>query len=248
MLVAWLAGVLMLVLTAYLDRPSSSPGKTRRFSFRWLDLLMVVLIWLAAVLVWQRIPLSPSWFLTETVAPNFEYYPRSDARAYDAMAQSALVGEGYRYYGLLYARRPLLAAYLTLIALVRRAGLHKCGLFTGVGPGLDPRADLLINQGAAYPDVSRDGCALIIFREANSIWLTERITTSHVKLLMADLPSMLLSILFMYVSVLWLQNISQRRLLALVCGAALGFAMLVRPETLVFIVPAAFGQRHPAPA
>jgi hypothetical protein len=38
--------------------------------------------------------------------------------AYDATAQSALVGEGYRYYGLLYTRRPLLAMYLTLLHLL----------------------------------------------------------------------------------------------------------------------------------
>jgi hypothetical protein len=236
-LVAWLAGVLMLALTAYLDRPSSSLSKTRRSSFRWLDLLMVVLIWLGAVLVWQRIPLSPSWFLTETVAPNYEYYPRSDARAYDAMAQSALVGEGYRYYGLLYARRPLLAAYLTLLRLFGGQGYTNVVFLQVLILAWIPALIYLLTKALHTRMSAVMAALLIIFREANSIWLTERITTSHVKLIMADLPSMLLSVLFMYVSVIWLQNISQRRLLALVCGAALGFAMLVRPEMLVFLFP-----------
>lgn len=236
-LVAWLAGVVMLAFSAYLNRPSHGPGRIKRLALRRLDLLLVILIWLAAVLAWQGLPLLPNWFLTGPVAPNFEYYPRSDAQAYDAMAQSALVGEGYRYYGLLYTRRPLLATYLTILRLVGGQSYTQVVFFQVLVFAWIPVLLYLLTR-ALHNRVSGVMVAtLSIFREANSVWLTERITTSHVKLLMADLPSMLMTVLFALVAVIWLQRIAERKLLALVCGAALGFAMLIRPETVVFLLP-----------
>jgi hypothetical protein len=236
-LVAWLAGVLMLVLPAYLDRPSRRLGRVKRFALRRLDLLLALLIWLAAVLAWQGLPILPNWFVSEPAPPNYEYYPRSDAQAYDAMAQSALVGEGYRYYGLLYTRRPLLAMYLTFLRLLGGQSYAQVIFLQVLVFAWIPVLIYLLTKTLHTRMAGVIAATLIIFRESNSVWLTERITTSNVKLLMADLPGMLMTVLFVFVGVVWLEHIADRKLLALVCGGALGFAMLVRPETFVFLFP-----------
>lgn len=236
-LVAWLAGVVILAFSAYLDRPSTGRDHIKRLALSRLDLLLVILIWLAAVLAWQGLPILPNWFITEPAAPNFEYYPRSDAQAYDAMAQSALVGEGYRYYGLLYARRPLLATYLAILCLVGGQNYTQVIFLQVLVFAWIPVLIYLLTHALHNRASAVIAAALTIFREANSVWLTERITTSHVKLLMADLPSMLMTVVFALVAVMWLKRIAERKLLALICGAALGFAMLIRPETVVFLLP-----------
>ena len=236
-LVAWTAGVLMLVALAVLDRPSPRPTWLKRLALRRLDLLLVLLIWLAAVIVWQSVPLAPSWFLSEPAPPNQEYYPSSDALAYDAMAQSALVGEGYRYYGLLYARRPLLALFLTVLHLLGGQHYERVVFIQILVLALIPVLVYLLAKALHNRVSGVIAAALIIIREANSVWLTERITTSHVKLLMADLPTLLVTLIFVLVAITWLKNIKERKLLALITGGALGFALLIRPEAVVYAIP-----------
>ncbi|OGO39241.1 MAG: hypothetical protein A2W35_07680 [Chloroflexi bacterium RBG_16_57_11] len=236
-LVAWLAGVLMLVALAYLASPSPEPSWLKRLILRRLDLVLVLLIWLAAVIVWQSVPLSPSWFLSEPAPTNHEYYPSSDALAYDAIAQSALVGEGYRYYGLLYTRRPLLAMFLTLLHLLGGQSYERVVFLQILFLAWIPVLIYLITKALHNRVSGVIAASLIIIREANSIWLTERITTSHAKLLMADLPTMLVTLIFVLVGITWLKNITERKLLALITGGALGFAMLVRPEVFVYALP-----------
>jgi hypothetical protein len=79
---------------------------------------------------------------------------------------------------------------------------------------------------------------LIILREANAIRLASTITTSNVKLLMADLPATLVAMAFMGLVIVWLKD-PQKRLLALICGGLLGLAMLVRLEMALFLPAAA---------
>lgn len=236
-LIAWLAGVLTLLVLTSLDHPSPSPAWFKRFALRRFDLILGLLIWLAAVVIWQGMPLAPSWFVTKPAPPNYEYYPNSDALAYDAMAQSALVGEGYRFYGLLYARRPLLAMHLTLLRLLGGQGYEQVVFLQILVLAWIPVVVYWLTK-ALHNRVSGVIAALLIIqREANSIWLTERITTSHVKLLMADLPAMFVTVLFVLLAVIWLQNLAERKLLGLICGGALGLAMLIRPEAFVFAIP-----------
>jgi hypothetical protein len=71
---------------------------------------------------------------------------------------------------------------------------------------------------------------LLIARESNAIILGNAITTSHSKLLMADLPTTLGVMLFILLMIRWLQDPSQRQTLTLVAGGVTGAFMLIRPE------------------
>ncbi len=235
---AWLAGIALLLLTTFINDPQRLVLWRERLRWRRIDLWLSLLIWLGAVIAWQATPISPNWFLTAPVYPNFEYYPSSDARAYDTPAQTALIGEGYTFYGAPYIRRSLLAMYMTLLHLVGGQRYESVVFLQILALALIPVLIYWLTRALHNRYSALMAAGLVIFREVNSIRLASSITTSNAKLLMADLPATLMALLFTYLVVLWLQNIEEKRL-ALVCGGALGFSMLIRLETALFFFPLA---------
>jgi hypothetical protein len=76
---------------------------------------------------------------------------------------------------------------------------------------------------------------LVIFREKNSIALTNVIEVSHSKLLLSDVPTMALILLFVYVLIRWLQDTDRKTYLAVLTGTALGLVVLIRSQALLLI-------------
>lgn len=233
---AWLLGLGLFGLLAWMRAGSTW---ARRLRPRGFDLLLGLLIWLAAVIAWQSVPLQSNWFVSSPTHPNFEYYPSSDARAYDASSQTALIGLGYRFYNAPYVRRSLLAMYLTVLHWVGGQQYERVILLQIMVLALLPVGVYLLTRALHNRAAGGMAAALVILREANSIGLAGDITTSNVKLLMADLPATLMTVIFILLVIVWLQHIERRPLLALAAGGALGFSMLVRLETVVLAAPAA---------
>lgn len=246
-LLVWVASTALTALmgrSAAKEHPAAKGAAPRRALRLPVDLGLAALIWAAAVLVWSTAPVTPNWFLTRPVHPNFEYYPSSDARAYDVSAQTALIGEGYTFYDQPYIRRSLLALYLTGLHLLagqdygRLIGLQIMVLalipvcLFGIARRLHGRFAGLLLAG------------LVILREGNAIRLSADITTSNAKLIMADLPATLMAAAVFLMALHWLEALraaaaddaasGRARLAALLCGGALGFSMLVRLETFTF--------------
>jgi hypothetical protein len=238
-LLAWLAGMGMLALVAWANKRYATPEQRSKLQPRRIDLLVAFFLWLAAVVLWQSAPLAPNWFVTAPTYPNYEYYPSSDARASDTSAQTALIGEGYRFYDAPYVRRSLLAMYMTVLHVVGGQDYQRVIFLQILVLALIPVVIYFLTSALSTRVAGVIAAGLIILRETNSIRLAATITTSNVKLLMADLPSALMVAIFIYLVVLWLQNPEGRRLLALACGGVLGLAMLVRLETVTFFFPLA---------
>lgn len=68
--------------------PRPMPGRS-------IDILIFLVLWLLATWRWGAEPLQPNYFVPNPMPPNFEYYPYSDASAYDLSAQSLLLGQGF---------------------------------------------------------------------------------------------------------------------------------------------------------
>ncbi len=86
---------------------------------RWLLLLDVgifLAMWGMAVLLWSNQTISPSHFSPATSAPNYEYYPYSDAAVFDRMSYHLSSGIGFSDT---LVRRPL---YVGLLALFHAIG------------------------------------------------------------------------------------------------------------------------------
>ena len=230
---AWGAGMAMIVLTKVIQ-PRIQATRKRLASRPWLvDLAIAVLLWIGAVVIWQSQPLLPNWFVSEKLAPNYAHYPYSDARTYDEVAQSALVGNGFRYFNNSQVRRPLHAAYLTVLHWIggqdyEHVAFLQVLILALLPVGLYVTTRLLNNRASGVM-----AAFLLIMREANSVAISASITSSHVKLLLVDLLTALLVVFFAYWAVRWLIESQRRAFPALPAGGALALAALIRPETSV---------------
>lgn len=232
-LIAWLLGMGMLLLIHLANVRPGVSGWVSRIKTARIDLGISLLIWLAAILAWQSIPVQPNWFLTERMYPNFESYPSSDASLYDRAAQSALVGSGYRFIEDFNIRRPLHALYLTLLHLLAGQNYERLVFYQIIVLAIFPVILFWLAKSLQDRVSGVIAAALVIFREANAIILSGAVTNANAKLLMVDLPTALLLSLFFLLAILWLKKDPDNALWAPVCGQALGLAILIRPETMI---------------
>ena len=229
--IAWGFGMAMLLLANLLEPPSRWSAWLSKRSPHTIDLGISICLWLSAVLLWQGTPISPSWFVSEKLPPNFAYYPYSDARNYDLVAQSALIGEGYKFFNGWDVRRPLHALYLTLLHRIAGQAYERVTSIQVLILAFLPVLFYLLTRSFYNRASGVFAAVLVILREANSIRIAGEITASHAKLLMVDLPVTLAVVFFAYLAFRWLKNIEWGAFPALVSGGALGLAMLIRLET-----------------
>ncbi len=227
---AWFVGMLYIGLALWGKNHPNFLKKIRSFRSLRADLVISIVLWITAFAVWNSVPLVPNWFAAPPRPPNQAIYPNSDAYLYDTTGQSLLVGEGLKTQNAPFAIRPLYALYL--------AGLHAVG-----GVDYEPMIWMQVAVLALIPVIlywitrhlhnrvsALIAALLLIFRESNAIILGGSITTSHSKLLMADLPTTLGVMLLSLIFIRWLQKPIQRQTLTLIAGGVTGAFMLIRPE------------------
>lgn len=212
-----------------------SGSKIKENHSRWLlllDVVAFVALWGMAVYLWSHQTISPSHFSPAPSAPNYEYYPYSDAAIFDRMSYHLLSGAGF---STTLVRRPL---YVGLVAL-----FHKLG-----GYGYDGTVFIQILFLALIPSLiylltaklfnrlagSLAG-TLIALREMNAIALSGKIVASHAKLIMSDLTATLGIIIFVYACLTLLKKPKSDNWLLLIIGASLGLLALVRAQSLVLV-------------
>ncbi|MBQ6520694.1 MAG: glycosyltransferase family 39 protein [Anaerolineaceae bacterium] len=198
-----------------------------------LTLTCSLIIWAAAVWLWQTTKFEGrSYFAPALRPPNYNYYPASDAENYDLLAQSILLGNGFRN-GMTVVR-PLYAAFLALLHVI--FGNDYIRLTNGqiLVLALIPVIVFLIGKHLHFPAAGLAAAAWVIWREIYSIKLTPLVQVSNSRLLMSDLPTFLLTSLVIYYAVRWFQN-GKESLNALLCGGMIGTAMLIRTQCFVFI-------------
>lgn len=241
LLLAWGASLMFLGFTTWLaqrSRINSQEVNNRAFPGANFDLLVCVLLWIGAGIYWWSIPLPDSWFVTEPTAPNFEFYPNSDALIYDTTGQSILVGERFKSWDLPFPRRPMYALILAFLNFIGNQEYDAVISGQILLLALFPVILYLLAGKLSNRFVGFLVAILVILREGNAIKLSGNLTISHSKLLMSDFPTALGVALFTYLIMAWLQSPDSRRILPLVSGGVLGAFMLFRPEVaaLLFVV------------
>jgi hypothetical protein len=235
---AWLAGLGILIYSSYLQRTTETEIKAKRQKI--LDILLFLILWIFTIILWQSKPIQPSWFISQIRAPNFEYYPTSDARVYDLTSQTALVGEGFIFENSPYIRRPTHAVYMTILHLLAGQDYEKLAFLQVIILALLPPFIYLLTKTIFNRSAAIIAAVLILFREANAISIGGNITTSHAKQFMVDLPMALVVVIFTYIVTLWMKSKNRVNQFALVSGGFLGFILLIRLESFVFILPLLF--------
>jgi len=199
-----------------------------------LNAIIFVGLWALAVHLWWQQPMAPSHFAPFPLAPNFEYYPNSDAAVFDKSAYQLLYGAGFQTE---LVRRPL---YVGMLAL-----FHKISGHTYAGTIFPQILTLAFIPALLFLLVMRISNrlaglltgGLITLRETNAIQLSGEIAVSHAKLLMSDLMTMLgvLVILWLAMALLTKRDDNPWRLAIL--GACIGLTTLIRAQTVVLIPP-----------
>jgi len=196
-----------------------------------MDAVIFGVLWLLTIWLWRIQPLQPTYFAPEPVAPNFEFYPYSDAANYEISAQELLLGMGFSGD----VRRPLYSLFLALAQWISGIGYAQILLWQIPLLALIP--PLLYLLGKAFH--SRLAGILVagfaIFHEINAIGLSGIINVSHAKLIMSDLPTALGVIAFTVVLVTWWQAPMKHRTYPLLAGGILALTMLVRIQVAILL-------------
>lgn len=202
---------------------------------RWLvglDVIVFAGLWMAAVMLWSAQTISPSHFSPAVSAPNFEYYPYSDAALFDKASYRFFTGVGL---GDNLIRRPLYAGLLALFHTIGGVAYEGTVSVQILFLALIPALIYLLTAKLSNRLAGFLAGGFVILREANAIELSGKIATSHAKLMMSDLPTMLGIVALVYACIVLFEKSKQDKWLLLVTGSILGLTVLVRAQSLILL-------------
>lgn len=201
-----------------------------------IPVMISLIIWISAAMIWINTPFEGrSYFLPALRPPNYNFYPSSDAENYDLLAQSILVGNGFRN-GMTVVR-PLYVAFLAFLhALAGNDYLSVTNLQIIVLAAF-PVFIYLIGRQIHHPVSGILASVWIIWRESESIRITPLIQISNSRLLMSDLPTALVVSMIIFASILWYQKSEKKVIPGLITGGLCGIGMLIRTQSFI-LVPA----------
>ncbi len=202
---------------------------------RWLFVLDVgifLALWGLAVFFWSSQTISPSHFSPAPSAPNYEYYPYSDAAIFDRMSYHLLSGVGFSET---LVRRPLYVGLVALFHKIGGAGYEGTVFVQILFLALIPSFIYLLTTRLSNRLAGFMAGGLFILRETNAIDLSGKIVVSHAKLIMSDLTATLGIIVFVYACIILFTKPKHDKWLLLIVGGLLGLLALVRMQSLILL-------------
>ncbi|MBC8508594.1 MAG: hypothetical protein ISR58_03350 [Anaerolineales bacterium] len=197
----------------------------------WLDIVISVLIFFAAIFIWMREPMERAYYAPMERAPNYELYPFSDAAMYDSSAQRLLLGEGFT--GI--SRKPLYVLLLVLAHSIAGNDYFSVANIQVIILAVMPVIAYWLTKSMHTRISGIIMPVLLIFREKNAIALSADIRIVNSKILMSDLPVGLVILLFTWLLIRWLQNPAQNRWHPLLVGGVFGLSMLIRSNSVIML-------------
>ncbi|MCW5875575.1 MAG: hypothetical protein KIS85_01715 [Anaerolineales bacterium] len=202
---------------------------------RRLELFLAALVWLVAAAVWLAQPAGPTNYSSEPRPPAYQSFPLSDAFNHDLIANSVLIGEGFRISDFVATRRPVYVQFLAGLQALVGANYPAVINLQVVVLALFPAVLFFMASRLHNPLSGLLLAGLVIFREANAILLGHVVNLSHAKLLMADLPSALALAAFGLAAIAWLRGSPRNWLGTLLLGGLLGWLVLLRSQVLTLL-------------
>ncbi len=197
-----------------------------------LNRYLPLAIYLLAVIVWLSVPaavLTNSFYMPVN-PPTFQPFPYSDAGYYDQMAQSLLIGHPYEGQ---IPTRPLYIFLLTVLHLL--FGENYRNIIVGQTLALATIPVIFYVLGKKLH--SRVAGVLIalffIFREMTTLLVSSNTRVSNTKMLLVDLPTLLLLILACLFTLRWLTQKDWKN--ALIAGGTFGLLLLLRTQSMLVL-------------
>ena len=197
-----------------------------------IKVILPVSIYILALIVWLSVPvdvLKNSYYMRIS-APNYQPYPYSDSSYYDQMSQSLLIGHPYRE---IIPTRPLYISFLTVLHLL--FGQNYADILVGQTFVLALLPVVMYFLG--YTLHSRSAGLIValffIFRELTSLLISSETRVTNTKMILVDLPTLLLLLLSCLLVFRWLQSRDAKS--AFVAGGCFGLLLLLRTQSLLII-------------
>ena len=203
--------------------------------WNWIIKFFPIILFLSAILIWNLEPFTPHFFAPKVRAPNYEYYPYSDAHIYDMTAQSLLNGEGYMNRG--YVQRPLYGFMLFLFHnLVGENYLNVVFLQT-ILYAFFPVLMFYLGKKLFSPFIGISLGILSILRELTAFKASPFMEIVHSKLYMTDTWASLFALLITILVIYWFMNKKENHLLLVLIGLIMGISLLMRINLLFIFIP-----------
>jgi hypothetical protein len=204
---------------------------------RRTDVLVGALVWALAAGIWLSVPnevLKNSFYFPIDPPANMPL-PYSDSAYYDYMAHGLLTGVDYVEGGV--PTRPLYIVFLTLLHLL--FGENYNLIITGQTLVLATFPVVFYALGAKlHSRLAGLVIALLaIFREWANLLVSSATRVSNTKMLLVDMPTLLLILLACLFAIRWLEQKEKRS--AFFAGGIFGLLLLLRTQAM-FILPLLF--------
>lgn len=192
-----------------------------------------VLIYVTALAVWLSVPgdVLKNAFYASIDPPTYQPLPYSDSAYYDGMAQSLFTGHPYRGE---IPTRPLYITLLAFLHLIFGQRYDLIGIAQTFVLAVIPVLFYWLGTKLHSRAAGLTAALLFIFREWTSLLVSSETRTSNTRMLLVDLPTLLLVLLACLFAFRWLERRGGRS--AFIAGGAFGLLLLLRTQSL-FIIP-----------
>ena len=203
-----------------------------KLNSRRTDFIIGLLIWALAAGIWLSVPneILKNSFYSPIDPPTNMPLPYSDSGYYDYMAHSLLVGTDYTGE---VPTRPLYIVFLTILHLLfgENYDLIIVGqtLVLALVPALFYALGKKIHSRAAGVTIA----LLAIFREWTSLLVSSDTRVSNTKMLLVDIPTLMLILLACLFAFRWLERKDKRS--AFIAGGFFGILLLLRTQSMLIL-------------
>jgi len=231
----YIIGLLAIIITSSFSW-QTIPGNSQNNLLKRGDLIIAIILWLAAVTLWMSLPLPEhNYFAPEAQPPNYEKYPFSDAEQYDLESLNV-------YYGAIdnsVVSKPMYVSLLTILHAIGGLSYANIILLQTLIVALLPPVLFLIGR-ELHSRLGGIAIALFaIFREVSSIQFTSIGNVANTKLLLSDMPAALLAAVLVLIIIRWFKADKNRTSgHEFLLGGLIGIFALVRIQTIL-LIPAA---------
>lgn len=217
---ALIIGVFVFILTYFLRSPL-------------LDVLLPTLIYLIALVIWLSVPvevIKDSYYMRIS-KPDFQPYPYADSAYYDQMSQSVLIGHPYQK---VIPTRPLYIFFLTILHIMFGQDYPKILAAQTVVLASIPVLLYLLGKKLHSRAAGTITASFFVFREWTSLLVSSDTRVTNTKMILVDLPTLLLLLIACWLSIRWLESRNIRN--AFLAGGMFGVVLLLRTQSF-FIMP-----------
>jgi hypothetical protein len=191
----------------------------------WVDLCLVILIWLSAVVLWNNQPYTVGVFNTAPRPPTYEVFPINDSYIFDVAAQKMLVGQKMMAD---VHDKPVFISFLTILHFISGTSYSRFYLFQVMIFAFIPVCGYFIGKILHTSALGLMFAILLLLKELNAIALTNFIQVSTPMMILSEMLTTLGVLLFTLFFLKWMKSRRSNHSNLWIAGGILGLTCLVR--------------------